>query len=101
MEDERKVKKEEAEQVKNEFDFLFFIETSAKTGFNSKQLFITISKILLNDYNQLKEKGYSFKSNFSTNSILNVIDSNEKVDEVKLSQKKKSEDSDSNNKCCN
>ena len=45
--DDRVVSKEDGEKLKNDYDFDYFIETSAKTGFNAKKLFLLASKILL------------------------------------------------------
>ena len=48
--DDRVVSKEDGEKLKNDYDFDYFIETSAKTGFNAKKLFLHAAKILLDDY---------------------------------------------------
>ena len=48
--EERKVTKEEGEKLSKELDFFSFYETSAKTGFNSKEIFIQAVKFLyIND----------------------------------------------------
>ena len=54
LEDERTVKKEVAEQFKKDYDLDLFMETSAKTGFNAKELFAEAAKILFNDYSKYK-----------------------------------------------
>ena len=48
--DDRVVSKEDGEKLKNDYDFDYFIETSAKTGFNAKKLFLHAAKILLEEY---------------------------------------------------
>ena len=40
LEDDRTVTKEEAENLVNDLEFDYFIETSAKTGFNAEKIFI-------------------------------------------------------------
>ena len=54
LEDERVVKKEEAEGFKNDYDLNLFMETSAKTGFNAKELFAEAAMLLFNDYSKYK-----------------------------------------------
>ena len=44
------ITKEEAEKFKRDFDLDLFKETSAKTGFNTEELFIHAAKLLYNDY---------------------------------------------------
>ena len=50
LEDDRKVNKENAEKLKNEYEFDYFNETSAKTGFNAKEIFVKAAQILYKDY---------------------------------------------------
>ena len=50
LEDERKVKYEEGENLKETFDFFYFNETSAKTGLNVNEVFVEAAKLLYNDY---------------------------------------------------
>jgi small GTP-binding protein len=48
--EERKVTEEEGKKLSKELDFFSFYETSAKTGFNSKEIFIQAVKLLyIND----------------------------------------------------
>ena len=54
LEDERTVKTEVAEQFKKDYDLDLFLETSAKTGFNAKELFAEAAKLLFNDYSKYK-----------------------------------------------
>ena len=46
LENERKISQEEGRKLSKELDFFSFYETSAKTGFNSKELFIQAVKLL-------------------------------------------------------
>ena len=56
LEDSRLINKEQAEQLKKDFDFDLFMETSAKTGLNAKELFVEAAKLLYQDYNIYKTK---------------------------------------------
>ena len=62
--DDRVVSKEDGEKLKNDYDFDYFIETSAKTGFNAKKLFLLASKILLEDYEKYNN---DYKNNDNQN----------------------------------
>lgn len=50
LEEKRKVPTERAKQYAEENKFNFFMETSAKTGYNAKEVFIEAAKILLADH---------------------------------------------------
>ena len=50
LEEFRKVKKEDAEKLKEDYEFDYFTEASAKTGFNAKEIFIKAAQILYDDY---------------------------------------------------
>ena len=52
LEDERVVQKEEGEALKDNYDFNFFLETSAKTGFNIANL---LNKIAISIYQKEKK----------------------------------------------
>ena len=56
LEENRQVSKEEGLKLKNDFEFDLFMETSAKTGFNVKKIFIEAAKILYLDYVDYKKK---------------------------------------------
>ena len=56
LEESRLVPKEKALQFKKDFDLDLFMETSAKTGFNTQELFVEAAKILYLDYNKYKRK---------------------------------------------
>ena len=55
LEEERIISKEMAEKFKNDYDLDFFMETSAKTGFNTQELFVKAAKVLFEDYNEYKK----------------------------------------------
>ena len=56
LEESRLVTREQAEQFKNDFELDLFMETSAKTGFNTQELFVEAAKILYDDYMKYKKK---------------------------------------------
>ena len=52
--DQRKITEEEGRKFSKELEFFSFYETSAKTGFNSKELFIQAIKLLYINYKKYK-----------------------------------------------
>ena len=42
--------------MQNDFDFDFFIETSAKTGLNTEKLFVEAGKLLYKEYSKFKKR---------------------------------------------
>ena len=56
LEKERKVSYEEGERLKNKHNIDYFIETSAKTGNNAKNVLIEAAKILYKEYILIKGK---------------------------------------------
>jgi len=68
---ERKVSTEQGNQCKNDFKFDLFMETSAKSGFNSKELFMNGAKILYKEYEKLNNLEKNKKKN--EEKILNNI----------------------------
>ena len=57
LEEERKVSKEEGEKYKEDQNLDLFMETSAKTGYNAKNVLIEAAKILYKDYLNFEQKG--------------------------------------------
>ena len=55
LENERKLAREEGEKYKLDNNLDFFMETSAKTGKNARNVLIEASKILYNDYLKLEQ----------------------------------------------
>ena len=56
LEDSRLVTKEQALQFQKDFELDLFMETSAKTGFNTQELFVQAAKVLYEDYMIYKKK---------------------------------------------
>ena len=60
MEDSRLISTEQGKQLQKEFDLDIFMETSAKSGFNTTELFIEAAKLLYREhsaYNKKSKKG--------------------------------------------
>ena len=56
LEESRLVTKEQALQFQKDFELDLFMETSAKTGFNTQELFVQAAKVLYEDYMLYKKK---------------------------------------------
>ena len=54
LEEDRIVTTEEAENLVNDLEFDYFLETSAKTGFNAEKIFVEAAKLLYTEYKELK-----------------------------------------------
>ena len=54
LEDDRIVTVEEAENLVNDLEFDYFIETSAKTGLNAEEIFIQAAKLLYKEFKEIK-----------------------------------------------
>ena len=71
LEDERTVKKEVAEQFKKDYDLDLFMETSAKTGLNTQELFAEAGKLLYKEHSKYKKNtrphGEQLKNNEGNN----------------------------------
>ena len=55
LEDKRKVQYEEGKKLAQDFNFIGFFETSAKTGKNIKDMFLKAAVILYEEYNKFKD----------------------------------------------
>ncbi len=53
--DNRKVTQEEARKFKDDYMLNLYMETSAKTGFNAKEIFIEAAQTLCKEYNKYKK----------------------------------------------
>ena len=62
LENERSVTKEEAIKFKEENQILYFEETSAKTGLNTKEVFAEAARILYNEHKNYRLRSKSEKS---------------------------------------
>ena len=87
LEDNRKISREEANTFVQDHNIDFFIETSAKTGFNAQNVFLEAAKMLYLDH--LKYKDRASRTTSINNSILkkpfesNIIDNEIRKEENK------------------
>ena len=56
LEDSRLITAEQGKQLQKDYDLDLFMETSAKTGFNTIELFVEAAKLLYRDYSKYKKK---------------------------------------------
>ena len=93
--EERKISYEEGDKLSKDFDFEFFSETSAKTGFNAKEIFLKAAMFLYDDYilykknNEIERESninMSNMDNFNDSNFI-VIDKNNHKDTIKKSLK--------------
>ena len=91
LEGERKVSKEEGERFYTDHNLSLFMETSAKTGFNSKKLFDEVAKILYEEYKTMKANGNKF--GYNNNSLGHQVNSDPVL------QKDNSNDEEREKKC--
>ena len=56
LEDKRRLTKEQGEQLCNDHKLAFFMETSAKTGFNVQNVFIQVAKELYLQHEEIKNR---------------------------------------------
>ena len=90
LESERVVSKEEAEKYAKDFHFNQFFETSAKTGFNTQEVFIRAGIMLYEDYNKYKNYDYSNDSETKDN-----INRTEDISKLSCHSNKRDK-----NRCC-
>jgi small GTP-binding protein len=99
LEEYRIISKSEGENLCKKFGFEYFIETSAKTGNNAKEIFVKSAMILYKDF----LKYYKSGRNFSTSSKSTYINSRNKSKNENSILKKYSngkKQSKKNKKCC-
>ena len=87
LEEQRKISKDMAEEFKNNNKINFFLETSAKTGFNAKNVFIEAAKQLYEEHKNYKERA-SRLSNIDEMMFSNPTD-NLKINDEELNYRKK------------
>ena len=70
LEAERKVPKEDGEKFKEDQKLDMFMETSAKTGYNAKNVLIEAAKILYKDYLNFEKNSGDNKENKNDNKLM-------------------------------
>jgi small GTP-binding protein len=92
LEKDRKVQIETAEKFKKDHELNFFIETSAKTGFNAQNVFVEAAKELYKSHLEYKDRA-SRPGSINTIPYQQEINSNilldEEEDEINNNRKKK------------
>ena len=81
LEESRQVKKEEGMKYKNDQGLDLFLETSAKTGYNARNVLIEAAKILYADYLKYIEnnpEGDNIPGHVKKNNLKNVDNNNTK-----------------------
>jgi len=86
LEEKRAILKEEGEKFKKDNGLNMFFESSAKTGYNAREIFIQATKLLYSQYLGYKEKRISTKY-----SMINEYENN--ITFVSSSMKKYDKDS--------
>ena len=81
--DNRKVTQEEAKKFKDDYMLNMYMETSAKTGFNAREIFIEAAKVLYREYNKYKK-----------------IDEEKKIKLPQISEPNPNDIIDKKRKCC-
>ena len=70
LEEDRKIKKEEGEKYKEDQHLDLFMETSAKTGHNARNVLVEAAKILYKDYLNFEQKGGNNTDNKNDNKLM-------------------------------
>jgi len=54
LEDQRQVKTEDGNQLSEDLEMDYFVESSAKSGLNAEKIFVKAAKLLFKEYELLK-----------------------------------------------
>ena len=85
LNNERKVSKDEAQRYKEENQILYFEETSAKTGFNAKEVFTEAARILYEEHKRYKSRAVN---NDIIDELPNDTNNNTKLKKVEQNRNK-------------
>ena len=82
LEDDRIVNVKEAEELVNDLDMNYFIESSAKTGFNAEKIFVQAAKLLYTEFKEIaktqQENKVINKKLENINNINNIVKNKKK-----------------------
>ena len=95
LENERKISTEEGQRYAEQYKLNKFVETSAKTGFNAKNIFIEAAKILYEDYILYHKDNDDSDNNSETSG--KKTDGNDKSVDISTG---KSDNNGEKRKCC-
>lgn len=80
--------KEEAENLYNDLEFDYFMETSAKTGFNAEKIFVQAAKLLYTEFKEIaknqQENKVINKKLENINNINNIVKKKKNAVNVKF-----------------
>jgi len=85
LNNERTVSKDEAQRYKEENQILYFEETSAKTGFNAKEVFTEAARILYEEHKRYKSRAVN---NDIIDELPNDTNNNTKLKKVEQNRNK-------------
>jgi Ras-related protein Rab-6A len=97
---ERKITTEQGKKYKNDFQFDLFMETSAKSGFNSKELFINGANILLREHEKMYEKNPNSHEEKILNNIQKKKFALKKKKKIIDDDEEEEEEEDNDSGCC-
>ena len=97
---ERKITTEQGKKYKNDFQFDLFMETSAKSGFNSKELFINGANILLREHEKMYEKNPKSHEEKILNNIQKKKFALKKKKKIIDDDEEEEEEEDNDSGCC-
>ena len=89
LENERKITKEQGETFAKNNKLNLFIEASAKTGFNSKKIFIKAAKMLYDEHLKYKDVENKADNDGGDNDFINNKKDNMKLDDKNSNKKNK------------
>ena len=95
---DRKITTEQGNKYKNEFKFDLFMETSAKSGFNSKELFFNAASVLYKEHETLVM--YEKNPNSNEEKILKNIKKKKFALKKNSDEDEEDEDDENESSCC-
>ena len=85
LEDKRRITKDQGEKLCSDHKLAFFMETSAKTGFNVQNVFIQVAKELYKQHEEIKDR----VTRPGTMISLPAEENNNKVDKLEIEEEDK------------
>ena len=98
LDDERKIQTEEGEKYADQYKINKFFESSAKSGFNAKKIFIEAAKLLYDDYNLFHKDNEDTDNNSETSG--RTSDAKERPLGTVSARSSQLDSTDKRKKCC-